>query len=80
MAKSGSERTMDWRAQLVAQGYKQKALLLSEQAIKDMATIKKRFDCASDAEATALALRQLAASSSNAPAPKKKLAGKGNRK
>ena len=61
MAKTGSERTKDWRAELVAQGYKQKAMLLPPKAVADIATIRKRFGLKSDAEATALALRELAA-------------------
>ena len=66
MAKTGSERTQQWREELKAQGYKQKAMLYPPQALKDLATIRKRFDLESDVDAVALALRELA--------------GKGNRK
>ena len=59
MAKSGSERTKAWRAELVAQGYKQKALLLPPEALRDLKKLKERLD-ASDAEAVTIALRELA--------------------
>lgn len=41
MAKSGSERTTAWRASLVAQGYRQKAFLLSPAALKALAALAK---------------------------------------
>ena len=44
MAKSGSERTKQWRAELVAQGYKQKALLLPPEALRDLKKLKERLD------------------------------------
>ena len=59
MAKTGSERTKDWRAQLVAQGYKQKAMLLSPAALKALKKVRERFG-KSDAEAVELALKELA--------------------
>lgn len=75
MAKTGSERTTAWRQALVGAGYKQKALLLPPQAIKDIKSVRDRFGSESDAEAVALALRRLVERPSNA-APKKKARGK----
>jgi hypothetical protein len=67
MATPGKKRTAEWRKQLTAQGYKQKALMLSPQALKDLAAVKHRFEQSTDADAVALALRQLAVAPSNAP-------------
>lgn len=67
MAKSGSERTKAWRQALIDAGYKQKAMLLSPQALKDLAAARKRFDV-TDAETVARALSALQAGSNAPPA------------
>lgn len=59
MAKTGSQRTAEWREELKRQGYKQKAVLFRPQALKDLAAARKRYDLRSDEEALALALREL---------------------
>lgn len=59
MAKTGSERTKEWRAALVAAGYKQKAMLLSPQALKALKKVRDRFG-GTDAESVELALKELA--------------------
>lgn len=49
MAKSGSERTTAWRAELVKQGYRQKAFLLSPAAQAALAALAKRYGSERDA-------------------------------
>jgi hypothetical protein len=70
MAKSGTERTIEWRKALIGQGYKSKTFLMAPATQKVLAAQKKRFGHASELETIELALAQLAASPSNAPAPK----------
>lgn len=55
MPKSGSERTKDWRDALIAQGYRQKAVLLSPDALNALERIKAS-EALSDAEAITAAL------------------------
>jgi hypothetical protein len=61
MAKSGSQRTADWRDLLKKQGYRQKNFLLSPAGLADLAAARKRFD--SETEAVEAALKLLAARS-----------------
>lgn len=49
MAKSGSERTKDWRDSLIRQGYKQKAFLLSPTAQAALARLAKFYGSERDA-------------------------------
>ncbi len=65
MAKTGSERSTAHRKKLIEEGWRQKALLLPPDALKDLAAVKRRFDLPSEAEAVALGLRQLAMAASN---------------
>lgn len=41
MAKTGSERTIDWRTKLIAEGYRQKGFLLSPKALAALAKLAK---------------------------------------
>lgn len=59
MAKTGSERTQDWRDELKRQGYRQKAMLLPPKTLKDIDRVRKRYGLKSDAEAVAKALADL---------------------
>lgn len=58
--KSPSERTSEWRAALIAKGYKQKAFLLSPKALKALASARKHF--ASEADTVEAGLADLARS------------------